>query len=317
MAGRRPAPLLAVFTLLCVVLSAVGPAMQPTIDPIAGPASTTILGPARAFAATGGQGLLITPIRQFLSVDAGKSVRSTFTVGNHTSSTLDVRLSVKQFSVTNYAYSYTFSPPGNDWLHLSTDVVTLAPGKSTDIPYSLDVPARSTPGGRYYTLLASATASTKGVASTIQAADLLYLTVNGNLTTVSHLVGSSIHWLSFGHDIDFGLKPINTGNTHSFVYVSGQLHGLLVKPPQTSTAHLLMPGKVRNLSGSIPAPVLPGVYKATYGYKTDADWVVQQEHWVLFIPPWFIAFVLAALLFGGKFLPRLLRRRRTPTDTTD
>jgi hypothetical protein len=310
MAGRCRPLLLAIFALLCVVLSAVGPT---TVSPAPG----VTLGTARASAAGAGEGLLITPIRQFLSVDAGKSIHSTFTVGNLTGSTLNVHLAVKQFSVTNYAYSYTFSQPGNDWLHLSTDTVAIAPGQNVDIPYSLDVPSRSPPGGRYYTLLASATASTKGVASTIQAADLLYLTVNGKLTTVSHLVGSSIHWVSFGHDVDFGLKPINTGNVYSFVYVSGQLHGLFVKPAQTSTAHLLMPGKVRNLSGSIPAPVLPGVYKATYGYKTDAGWVVQQEHWVVFIPPWFIAFVLAALLFGGKFLPRLLRRRHVPEDKTD
>jgi hypothetical protein len=305
MAGRRVASLLATLTLISMAASLTGAITDNRTD--------------RVLAATAGQGLLITPIRQFLSVDAGKSLHSTFTVGNLTGKTLDVRLNVQQFSVSNYAYNYTFSPPGNNWLHLSTEAVTLAAGKSTNIPYDLNVPARSTPGGKYYTLLASATVSTKGVASTIQAADLLYLTVNGKLTTVSHLVGSSIHWLSFGHDIDFGLKPINTGNMYSFVYVSGQLHGLWVKPPQTSTAHLLMPGKVRALSGSIPAPVLPGIYKATYGYKTESDWVVQQEHWVVFIPPWFIAFALAALLFTGKFLPRLLRRRKhiTLSDKAD
>lgn len=249
-------------------------------------------------------GLLITPLRQFISADAGSSKASSFSIANLTDKPLDVSLSVQQFSVTDYTYDYKFQNPANDWLHLSTPSVTLQPNQTKDIAYSFEIPPRSTPGGRYYTLFASATLSTDGIANTVQAADLVYLTVNGALTQVSHLKSSSISWISFGRTIPFTLNPVNTGNVYSFVYVSSQLHGLFVHPPQTSSGHLLMPGKVRTLTGSIPSPLLPGIYKATYGYKTNSDWVIQQSHWVVFIPPWFIAFTLAALLITGKFLPR-------------
>ena len=264
------------------------------------------------------KGLLITPLRQYLSVDAGKTVQSSFTVANLTDDPLSVNFSIKQFSVTDYVYNYKFNNPTNKWVHLSTDSVTLRPNQSQEIPYSVQVPARSKPGGVYYTLFAGANLVSQGVNSTIQAADLLYLTVNGKLTQVSHLQSSSIQWVSFGHDISFSLQPVNTGNVYSFVYVSGELHGLFVKPPVTSAAHLLMPGKVRSLNGTIASPTLPGIYKATYGYKTDAGWAIQESHIVLFIPPWFIAFVLAAVLLLGKFLPR--RRNSGGTDdgtTTD
>lgn len=264
--------------------------------------------PVRALAAstpTIEKGLLITPLRQFLSVGAGSAIKSTFTVANLTDEPLSVSLSVKQFSVTDYVYNYTFNDPTNDWLHLGLKNVTLAPNQSQSIPYELDVPAGSAPGGHYYTLFASANLSSQGVNNTIQAADLVYLTVNGKLIHTSHLQDSSIQRLSFGHTIPFRLQPVNTGNVYSFIYVSGQLHGLFVHAPQTAAAHLIMPGKVRALSSSIPSPVFPGIYRATYGYKTaDANWVVQESHWVVFIPPWFIAFLLAALLIGGKFLPR-------------
>jgi hypothetical protein len=272
--------------------------------------------PGRALAAATPpteKGLLITPVRQFLSGDAGRTTDSTFSIANLTDKPLNVALSVQQFSVTDYSYNYQFQAPKDDWLHLSVTSTVLQPHKSQDIGYSLRIPRGSAPGGHYYTLFASANLSSQGVDSTIQAADLVYLTVSGKLSSVSHLQSSSIHWLSFGHDIPFSLQPINTGNIYSYVYVSGQLHGLFVRPPTTSNAHLLMPGKVRDLSASIPSPVLPGIYLASYGYKTDSDWIIQQSHLVVFIPPWFIAFVLAIVLIAGKFLPR---RKRTSTDGT-
>jgi hypothetical protein len=263
------------------------------------------------------KGLLITPVRQYLSGDAGKTVESTLTIANLTEQSLVVSLSVQQFSVTNYVYDYKFTKTPEDWVHLSTNSVTLKPDQTQHIPYLVRIPAGSAPGGHYYTLFASANLQSQGINSTIQAADLLYLTVNGKLTTVSHLEDSSIQWVSFGHDISFSLKPVNTGNVHSFVYVSGELHGLFVPPPMTSGAHLLMPGKVRSLQDKIPAPVLPGFYKATYGYKTESGWVIQKSHLVLFIPPWFIAFLLAGFLIVGKFWQRKKHTNTSGTPTKD
>jgi hypothetical protein len=259
------------------------------------------------------KGLLITPLRQFPKADAGTTSHSSITIANLTEKPLTVALSTKEFSVTNYAYDYTFQPPKNSWLHLENNLVTLQPNQTKDIPYSIQVPTGSAPGGHYYTIFASANLSSQGIQNTIQAADLVYLTVSGKLTSVSHLQDSSISWISFGRDIPFNVQPINTGNIYSFVYVSGELHGLFVRPPVTSNAHMLMPGKVRSISDSIPSPILPGIYLAKYGYKTDAGWVIQQSHFVVFIPPWFIAFVLAALLFAGKYLTR---KKHTNTDGT-
>jgi hypothetical protein len=271
-------------------------------------------GHASAAASTGipEKGLLITPVRQYLSGDAGHIVHSSFDVANLTTEPLTVSLSVKQFSVSDYVYDYKFENPRDNWLHLGVTGVTLQPNRTATVDYSINLPPGTAPGGHYYTLFASADLDSQGIHSIIQAADLVYLTVNGKLNTVSHLQSSSIHWLTFGRSIPFTLQPINTGNVYSFVYVSSELHGLFVPPPKTSVAHLLMPGTVRSLSDNIRSPVLPGVYIANYGYKTDTNWIVQQSHIVIFIPPWFIAFVLAILLVGGKFW----KKRRTNTDGT-
>jgi hypothetical protein len=261
------------------------------------------------------RGLLITPLRQFLSGDAGNTIKSSFQVANLTPGLLEVNFLVKQFSVTDYTYNYTFESPSNDWLQLSKTSAIFRPNQTITVDYTIAIPPGSAPGGRYYTLFASADLSSGGVRSVVQATDLVYLTVNGKLNTVSHLQDSSIQWLSFGHTIPFKLEPINTGNTHAFIYVSGQLHGLFVKPARTSGSHLLMPGKVRTFSSDIPSPVLPGIYNASYGYKTDAGWVIQQTHLVVFIPPWSIAFVLALALIGGKFIVR--KRAKSANEQVD
>lgn len=266
---------------------------------------------APATTAATSKGLYITPIRQYLSVDAGNSLRSTLTVANYTANSLDVTIAIKQFSVTPYTYNYTFQAPIDNWLHIGTKELTLSPSQKATIPYVITPPAASAPGGRYYTLVASAALSSQGISSTVQAADLVYITINGKLTTVSHLEGSHIPRLVFGHTIPFTLQPIDTGNMYSFVYVSGLLHGWLVRPPETSTAHLLMPGKVRTLSGSIASPLLPGMYRASYGYKTTAGWAIEKSTWIVFIPPWSVAFVLALALVLGKFLPRHRKPQQT------
>ncbi len=258
-------------------------------------------------------GLLITPLRQFLSIKAGHALDSSFTVANLTDRPLTITLSVQQFSVTNYVYNYRFEAPTNNWLHLGLTTVSLAANQTANIPYHFQVPVGTSPGGRYYTLFASANVASQGAKATIQAADLVYLTVAGKLVRTSHLQHSSIGWLAFGRSIPFNVQPVNTGNVYFFAYVSGRLHGLWIKPAPTPDTHLLMPGTVRTLSGSIASPVLPGVYRATYGYRTDAGQSVMKTSYVLFIPPWFVAFLLAALLLAGKLLPR---QRPTKKETT-
>ncbi|MFA5004295.1 MAG: hypothetical protein WC498_03415 [Candidatus Saccharimonadales bacterium] len=244
------------------------------------------------------KGLLITPLRKYTAVDAGSAQTSSFTVSNLTDRPLTVTLSIKQFSVANYTYDYRFSDPNNNWVTLGLKQVSLAPNRSQKIPYTISVPVGSAPGGHYYTLFASADMATSGFKSTVQAATLLYLTVNGRFIQTGKLQSGSIQRLAFGNQIAYTLDALNTGNVHYFVYLSGSFHGWLTKPPTPLTAHILLPGTVRHMRGFIPAPVLPGVYRATFGYKTDSGQTFTTSRYVVFVPPWFIAFILAAVMLG-------------------
>jgi hypothetical protein len=270
------------------------------------PANTEAVSPAT----TQVRGLLITPLRQYLKTAAGSTARSNLSVTNLTDKPLDVHLSVQQFSVTDYTYNYQFTQPNNDWLHLSATDFNLQPHRSQTVSYQLSVPPGTAPGGHYYTLFASANLANQGIDNTIQAADLLYLTITGDLTYTNQLRTSSIGRFSFGQPISYTLNPINTGNIYYYVYTSGQLHGLSAKPAPTAEAHMLMPGSVRKLMGNIAPPVLPGIYTATYGYRTDSGQTVTRSSLVFFIPPWSVAFLIALLLIGGGLFRAHQQRRR-------
>ncbi len=259
-----------------------------------------------AHAVTPEKGLLIAPTQQFLYVDAGKSLQSSFTVTNLTDQPLPLSFSIKQFSVADYSYTYEFTPPPNDWLTLDTTATMLPAKQAMKVAYTITVPSRAAPGGRYYTLLASATTSDGGVSSTIQAADLLYLTVNGQLLTSSVLKSGSIQRFAWGNAFTFKLAPENIGNVYTNVQVHGRLVGLLTKPEQKGDAHILIPDKPRTLTGAIPTPLLPGVYRAEYGYTTSGDWNILEHAWVVFVPPWFLSLLLVIAIL----LPRLLSKKK-------
>lgn len=259
------------------------------------------------------KGLYITPLRQYITSDAGKVQHGSFTVGNYTDTTLTVSLFAEQFSVADYTYDFKFeSPPKEDWIRFATAQITLQPYKSQAINYTVDIPHQATPGGHYFTLFAKTTVTNGGVTSNLQAAAILYTTVNGKLDYGSSIQKSSAPWIVFGGSVPYSLDIKSTGNTHFFVYVSGQLLGLSARPREPATAHILLPGTVRTIGGAIDAPLLPGIYKMTYGYKTDSGQTTERSSYVLYLPPWSVLIPLGLLVV---FWPFLRRKRKQPTDS--
>jgi hypothetical protein len=269
-------------------------------------ALATLLIPANLVSAAAQQpntpsGLLISPATAFATINAGSQKTENLTVANYTAHPVVVSLAVKQFTVSNYSYTYSFNPPDNNWVTLNSSQVLLTSNQIQTVPYTINVPKGSPPGGSYYTLFASTTLTSGTIKSTAQAASLLFLTVNGKLVRTSTLHSDSIQRLVFGPQIAFHFDVTNTGNVYYFIYVSGKLHGLTAAPSATPITHLIIPGKVRQYAGTIAHPFLPGVYEATYGYKTDAGASVQKSRLIVYIPPWSIAALLIVLLVANTW----------------
>lgn len=246
---------------------------------------------------TKNKGLYISPLRDQVTVEAGSQQTYALTVANLTDNSMTVDLKVQQFSVSDYAYDYIFRQPDNDWIKLTSPQVVLRPNESRKVTYQLNIPPASSPGGYYFTLFASTTTST-GMPGTVRAGSLLYVTVNGKLTRTGVLEKDSLPWFVTGSTIPYRFDVRDTGNIHYTAYFYGKIEGLFGQPSEVGTSHLLMPGTVRTVSESIPSPLLPGIYKVTYGYRADGNTgELAKTAFVVFAPPWaFVIIVLVGLI---------------------
>jgi hypothetical protein len=261
------------------------------------------------------RGLLITPPRQYLSVDPGKPTKSSITIANITENPLDVTLSVEQFSVADYTYEYAFDSPKEKWISLEATLVTLKKTESRTISYTINPPANAKPGGHYFTIFASANL---GEGRKVRTATVLYITAMGEVSKQSTIVKSSTPFISFGSELPFQVDIKNTGNTHFIAYTSGVAQGLLPFPSQkpNEVAHVILPDTIRRIDEKATAPILPGVYRFEYGYREEEGKEVREWQYLLHLPVWSIVF-LAGAGWLGTLLVRKLKRRVGFKKTTD
>lgn len=266
---------------------------------------------------TTNKGLYISPLRSYLTLNAGDSVTRAFTVANLTEETMTVRFHVEEFSVTDYAYDYRFNTVDNDWVQLVELSASLKPYESREVPYRVSLPKNAAPGGQYYTLYASSTVPNGTTTNTVQVATLLYLTVDGTLKRTSEVSHRSLPFVIIDPAIAYTLDIKNTGNTHYFAHISAQLEGLFYRNAPSGTSQLLMPGTTRNVDASIASPLLPGIYKLTSTATPDQGAATLAAHYFLYLPIWFIILLILATAFLVHTIKkRRITRRQTPTSAS-
>lgn len=258
------------------------------------------------------KGLSASPLRQAVTVAASKDKSGYFNVANLTDKPMAVDLSVQEFSVDDISYNYAFSQPKNDWVKMQQSQVVLQPRQTSKVWYDVAVPPNTKPGGYYFALFASTHVTGIGLPGTVQVTTLLYVTVDGALVRSSVLKNASIPWLITGDEIPYKFNVEDTGNVYFTAYFYGKVDGLFGSRPETGTSHILMPGAVRTVSGSVSAPILPGIYSVTYGYNVDyANIKVSKTALIVFIPPWSVAaFVFALVVARWLWQERQLKKRR-------
>lgn len=259
---------------------------------------------ATATAASPDRGLFITPSRQYVTTTAGQTSAQPFTVANLTKGDMTVVLSVEQFSATDYTYSYVFQPPKENWIHFETTQLALKPGQVQKLSYTIVAPKDATPGGHYFTVFVTTTLPNGDRA---RAALVVYLTISGNLTKTSTITGDTFPSVSFGGDISFTLDLRNTGNTHFFIYNEATVTNGIIHRSVNEEGHILLPKTVRAIDYSIPSPVLPGIYRADYGYKTDSNQDINRTKYFVYAPLWSFA-LLIGLIWLGTALVKWRRR---------
>lgn len=266
--------------------------------------------PASA-AGTTQPGLGITPLRKDLSVQAGTPKADLITIANYTGQPITVDLAANEFSVTDYSYDYEFkAPPKNDWIVLPEKTITLKAGESRKVLYDVNTPKKAAPGGYYFSLVASTTVTSGSIPTTLRATTLLYLTVKGELIRTSVLNNSSIPWFIMDGRIPYKFDVTDTGNVHFGAYFFGRLDGLFGSFNESGATHLLLPGATRTVQNTIESPLLPGIYKATYGYAPDfANFEITKSSYIVYLPLWSIFAGILIALFAMWALQRRKRHK--------
>lgn len=259
---------------------------------------------------TKNKGLYISPLRSYLTLNAGESATRSFTVANLTESPMTVAAHIEQFSVADYSYDYRFDEVDNNWVQLVENTITLKPYESHEMAYRITLPKDAPPGGHYYTLYASSTTQSGSTKSTVQAATLLYLTVNGDLQRTSQVINRALPAVVITPQITYSLDIKNTGNIHYFAYIASRIDSLFYHDAPNGASQLLMPSTTRHIETSIKSPLLPGVYKLTYTITPDQGDATEGSQYFLFLPPWSIALLIILLTIIAHYTVKRLKRKR-------
>ena len=272
--------------------------------------------PLNTFAAqTSTKGLTLSPLREELSIAPGTSQNGSLKLTNHTNQPMTVHMSAAQFSVTDPQYDYSFDPDSDvaKWVTYTHDDVTLQQSKSQVVGYMIGVPLTAEPGGRYISLFATTDApgSTNDVKSEQRIASLVYLTVTGDVTRIGKLISLKQPWLTTGQD-KWTLELRDSGTTHYRSEYSVQVQTLFgSKVGSFTSSALVLPSSVRELYGILPAPQLPGLYKAVYDIGLGDTPAVKRTELFVYVPLWSVGafLVVVAMAYITYVYVRSLRRK--------
>ena len=255
------------------------------------------------------KGLALSPIRTELDMKPGVSFKRSLQLTNYSNQPMAVHLSADEFSVINQQYDYTFSDhtETSRWASFVASDVSLGPGKSKVVAYTINVPSTAEPGGRYISLLATTDVPTApGEIRTQQrVASLVYLTVQGDVTRVGSLKSLNSPFIFDGYQ-NWKMAIANTGTTHFrskyTVSIKNIFDGHEVATKSGSA--LILPHTTRDVTTRLPVPKFIGLYKIDYTIGLGDIPAVKQVYYIVFLPKQVHALV-RTIVFNDRAL-RLL-----------
>lgn len=260
------------------------------------------------------KGLTLSPLRTELNITPGTSLDGVLKVTNNSTKPMSVNMTAEAFSVINQQYDYAFTAESNvvKWVSFDHTEINLGPGKSQGVKYMVGIPLSAEPGGRYISLFASTDTSNptdSGILSKQRVASLLYITVLGDISRVGHLVSLTSPWL-IGGDSTWSVALQNTGTTHYRSRYNLQIKDLIFNGTAASMSGeaLILPGTVRLVSDTLPAPFWPGLYKAIYNIGLGDNPSVTKTALILYMPIW--ALIIIVILFAVLIYWLTRNRRR-------
>ena len=167
------------------------------------------------------QVITMSPASTDIFVDPGATVSKKFEVINSGASEFNVTLSSAPYRVVNDTYDPLFTQlPGtvdaSRWVTLSATKAKLAGNKLVAVDYTVSVP-QGTPAGGYYAVIFAETNTDDertGVVSRSRVGNILYITVNGNVSTDGSLAGYTLPFFHLTGPLTVSATITNSGGKH-------------------------------------------------------------------------------------------------------
>jgi len=264
------------------------------------------------------KGLTLSPLRSELNIEPGTSLDGTLTVTNSTVEPMTVALSAEEFKVTNSQYDYEFIAESDisRWVSFKPSEIILKSGESKKVQYSVGVPLTAELGGYYISMFASTAVGSPGDSDNSQqrVGSLLYITVAsdvlGSVTRAGHVLSLSSPWLMINKGT-WGMTIQNGGTTHFRSDYSVKIENIFGrKVSEGQSSALILPNTIRALSGDLPAPSMPGIYKVIYTIGLGDTPNVVKTNYMLYLPIWAIAIIATIIIAGGYWFYLKVNKKR-------
>ncbi|MCK9272088.1 DUF916 domain-containing protein [Candidatus Gracilibacteria bacterium] len=193
------------------------------------------------FIGTANANLSISPLKHELTIESGKQKSETIKVTNNEKTAITLYTSKEDFIAGDDTGTPTFIKPQDqktdlyslsNWITIDNNNITLAPGETREIKFSVKVPVNGEPGGHYGAIFFSPGAPSGAQVAVVQRLGVLILiNVPGDIKISGDLTGFDV-----GNKIENKFEVLNSFNTFP-VYFD-------VKFKNDGNTHLKPTGKI-------------------------------------------------------------------------
>lgn len=272
-----------------------------------------------AAAAEQTQYVQLSPVSADIKVDPGGTATGRATVSNQGSDTFEVKAYASPYHVDGVDYTPNFTrldgtTDASEWVSLAKTETTLNPNGVVDFDYTVKVPAATKPGGYYAVVFAEASPSTtlsQGVVSRNRVGQILYIRVNGEVSTAGSATAGELPTIQWGDNATIAVFVKNTGGTHFTSKVSAKVKNLFGKVVyESAQERYVLPQTERKVSFDWKSSGVFGIYTVERSATTPGGEVSLGAKMIVVIQPVFaIVAVLLVLLVAGTLT---LRTKKSP-----
>ncbi len=166
--------------------------------------------------------LQVSPTKQRLTLEPGKSYEFSFTVQNVGTMPFNYSTEAVPYSVTDSNYSPDYSTVATysqiaEWVTFYDDTSTglLQPGESIEVPFRIDVPADVASGAQYAAIMArtgDGNSETANIQTINRVGMILYANIAGNTREEGEIIDNKVPGFLFDPPITVTGLVKNTGN---------------------------------------------------------------------------------------------------------